>query len=52
VQWRGSFSVFPPPIPYFSPFHCFISGMGAGMGAHGWVAGIPAMAAAFYLGAG
>jgi len=26
--------------------------MGAGMGAHGWVAGIPAMAAAFYLGAG
>ena len=27
--WSGCFSIFPPPIPYVSSFHCFIGVMGA-----------------------
>ena len=52
--WSGSFSVLPPPpIPYFSSFHCFISVTGAWNGGSWLGCGdLPAMGAVFYQGAG
>ena len=51
--WSSSFSVFPPPIRYFSSFHCFISVIGAWNGGSWLGCGdLPAMGAVFYLGAG
>ena len=51
--WSGCFSVFPPPIPYVSSFHCFISVTDAWNGGSWLGCGdLPAMGAVFYLGAG
>ena len=51
--WSSFFSVFPPPIPYFSSLHCFISVIGAWNGGSWLGCGdLPAMGAVFYLGAG
>ena len=59
--WSGSFSVFCPSHPYFLPplpslfssIHCFISVTGAWNGCSWLGCGdLPAMGAAFYLGAG
>ena len=43
----------PPPIPYFSSFHCFISVTGAWNGGS-WLRGgdLPAMGGVFSIGAG
>ena len=52
--WSGCFKVFPPPpIPYFSSFHCFVSVTVACNGGSWLGCGdLPAMGAVFYLGAG
>ena len=48
--WGVSFSVFPPPIPYFSSFHGFISMTLACNGGSTLGCGdLPAMGAVFYL---
>ena len=54
--WSSSFSVFPPPppIPYFSSFHCFISVTTGAWNGGSWLGcgDLPALGAVFYLGAG
>jgi len=51
--WSSSFSVFPPPISYFSSFHSFISVTGAQNGGSWLGCGdLPPVGAVFYLGAG
>ena len=56
VQWsveRLLQSLPPPPIPYFSSFHCFVSVTVAWNGGSCLGCGdLPAMGAVFYLGAG
>jgi len=58
VQWSVGrfylFSVFPPPIPYFSSFHCFISVTACAWNGGSWLCwgDLPAIGTVFYLGAG